>query len=222
MKYIACLPAALAAALGCLLGALPASAQQVYRIVGPDGRISFTDQPPPDARAQATATAPATGQAPGTGGTLPFELRQAASRFPVTLYTGPNCAPCDQGRALLVQRGIPFAQRTVSTPEDGEALRRLSGELSLPLLTVGSQQVRGFAPGPWSQYLDAAGYPARSMLPAGYRQAAAIPLAPAAPQAAVTAAAPSAEGPRTSPPIARTTPSQGRGPNPANPAGIQF
>lgn len=221
MKHIACLPALLAAALGGLSGTLPASAQQVYRIVGADGRISFTDQPPPDAKAQASVSR-AAGSAVGSA-VLPFELRQAASRFPVTLYTGPNCAPCEQGHSLLLQRGIPFAERTVTTSEDGEALRRLSGELSLPLLTVGSQQVRGFAPGQWGQYLDAAGYPARSVLPAGFRQAAASPLAPAPSQpAAAVSAAPVDAASRLPAPTARVTSSTPRQANPGNPAGIQF
>jgi len=36
--------------LACVL-AIPALAQGVYRIVGPDGRISFSDKPPPAASA---------------------------------------------------------------------------------------------------------------------------------------------------------------------------
>ena len=38
-------------------------------------------------------------------GALPFELRQAASRYPVTLYTAATCIPCDNGRQMLQQRG---------------------------------------------------------------------------------------------------------------------
>ena len=36
-------------------------------------------------------------------------------RFPVTLYTSTNCAPCGAGRTLLASRGIPFSERTVAT-----------------------------------------------------------------------------------------------------------
>lgn len=54
---------------------------------------------------------------------LPFELRQAAQRFPVTLYAGAQCAPCDSARSMLVARGVPFTERTVASNEDLDALR---------------------------------------------------------------------------------------------------
>jgi hypothetical protein len=63
-----------------VFGASDAPAQQIYRIVGPDGRVTFSDKPPlePSAKATAAAVASATG---GSGDSvLPFELRQVASR----------------------------------------------------------------------------------------------------------------------------------------------
>ncbi len=155
---------------------LPAMAQGVYRIVGPDGRVTYSDQPPPantPARPVTGTAAPAAGS---PSGTLPFELRQAVSRFPVTLYTSPECNPCRSGIAYLERRGIPFTEKTVQSNADIQALQRLSGETSLPLLTVGNQQLRGFAESDWKQYLDAAGYPAHTVLPSSYRRPSATPL----------------------------------------------
>lgn len=209
------------------LGLSAAQAQAVYRIVGPDGRVTFSDVPPPKAAASATARpgADAAGGAPA----LPFALQQVASRYPVTLYTGENCGPCDSGRAYLRSRGIPFSERTVKSNEDVQALQRLAGDASLPLLTVGSQQLKGYSDVEWGQYLDAAGYPKTSQLPRGYEAPAPTPLvavkrpssAPAAPpagaepevkiDAANTRARPAA-------PAAPTAPQ----PNAANPAGIRF
>src|SRR5690606_9609631 len=112
-----------------------------------------------------------------TGGTaLPFELRQVVSRYPVVLYSGNDCAPCNSGRNLLNARGIPYTEKTVTTSEDIEALKRLAGEASLPFLTIGGQRLRGFSDAEWTQYLNAAGYPAQSALPSGYRRAAPSPL----------------------------------------------
>lgn len=151
------------------------SAQQVYRIVGADGKVTFSDKPPSEANAKVTA-----GAAAPTGGivvsALPFELRQVASKYPVTLYTGDNCSPCALARAMLVTRGIPFAEKTVTTAEDSQALQRLSGDSSLPFATIGGQQLKGFSDSEWTQFLNAAGYPASSVLPASYRQGAATPL----------------------------------------------
>jgi glutaredoxin len=214
------------AALALTLAAPLAGAQQVFRIVGPDGRVTFSDTPPidPNARSSVQAT-------PGTGSgsqTLPFELRQTVSRFPVTLYSGPNCAPCEQGRGLLSVRGIPFSERTVQTFEDVEALQRLSGERTLPLLMVGGQLVRGFSSADWTQYLDAAGYPKASALPTGWRQAAATPLAPPAAAASARPASAAAANATAAAPIAAPpggAPAEsGRpaGQRTDNPAGIRF
>ena len=126
-----------------------ANAQQIFRIVGPDGRVTFSDKPPLDPGVRATPAK--TVALPGARGTdisaLPFELRQAATRYPVTLYTAPECAPCGAGRTMLTSRGIPFAERTVTTREDIEALRRLAGSISLPFLTIGGQQFNVAADG---------------------------------------------------------------------------
>ena len=153
-----------------------AGAQQVYRIVGPDGRVTFSDQPPLDAGSKPAQVAPATGSASAGGAGLPFELRQIASKYPVTLYTGAECGPCGAGRAFLMSRGIPFAEKTVTTFEDGQALQRLTGSSSLPWVTIGGQQIKGYSDAEWGQFLDAAGYPARSALPASWKNPAASPL----------------------------------------------
>jgi glutaredoxin len=191
-----------------------ANAQQIFRIVGPDGRITFSDQPPLDSSKSASPAKAI--PLPGAGGTanaaLPFELREVASRYPVTLYSAPTCAPCGAGRAMLASRGIPFAEKTVTTNEDIEALKRLSsGAASLPLLTIGGQQLRGYSEAEWTQFLDAAGYPKTSLLPASYSRAPAAPLVVVQDQ---TAARPAPEAPAPAP--FPPTPVE------ENPAGIKF
>jgi glutaredoxin len=187
--------------------------QQVYRIVGPDGKVTFSDQPPPVGSAGKTTVNTAANGA-GATASLPFELRQVASKYPVTLYTGDNCGPCGAGRALLGSRGIPFTEKTISTQEDVQALQRLSNDASLPFLTIGSQQLKGFSDAEWTQFLDAAGYPKSSLLPSNYRSAAATPLVTIAPAAAATPA-PKASAARTPTPVAPPV-------NKDNPAGIRF
>lgn len=194
-----------------------ASAQMVYRVIGPDGKLTFSDKPPLSdnkTKVQAVSAAPAAGTStPG----LPFELKLIADRFPVVLYTGSDCAPCTAGRALLVNRGIPFSERSVKTDEDAAALQRSTGENMLPQLRIGQQRLKGYSASEWTQNLDAAGYPQQSALPSTYKYATATPLAgtdkfarpkpPEMAQPAPAAPAPSA---------------QNNGPTPANPAGIQF
>lgn len=198
---------------GLAFALLPAllAAQTVYRSVGPDGRVSFSDRPlTPEARASATGRAPSS-LTPAALAGLPYELRQLTQKYPVTLYTTEGCAPCDSARALLRARGIPYAERTVNTPQDGEALKTLSGDMGLPLLTIGPQQLRGFAEPDWQQYLSAAGYPPQSQLPPGYRAPAPAPLAPPRPVESLPS------------PIDNTPPPLPVGPTGSgNPAGIAF
>ena len=205
--------AALAALACAALGAGAAHAQ-VYRIVGPDGRVTFSDRPPEDGRGTPAQTLSIPGASGGTPvASLPMEVRDAANRYPVTLYTGNDCAPCTTARNFLAGRGIPFSERTVTTAEDIAALQRLSGANRLPFATIGGQHLVGFTQSEWSQYLDAAGYPKTSQLPPNYRNPAASPLvAVRIPPKAEPAPAPArAEGPAPTP-----------GASPSNPAGIRF
>ncbi len=201
---------------------LPAAqAQPVYRITGPDGKVTFTDRAPgsgtpPPAQIGGSAEVRAS-----AADELPYALRQVAARYPVTLYSGSDCTPCTSARALLMQRGVPFTERTVNTAEDVDALKRLAGEASLPLATLGAQQLKGYSEAEWTQYLDAAGYPRQPQLPASYRRPAPAPLAPVVARPATPAAASApAERPRAGRPDAAAPPAPAR--NPANPAGIIF
>ncbi len=165
--------------IACAVASLAGSALAQYKVVAPDGSISYTDRPPlaePGKvtslrRGAAAASAPA-----ANDGALPFELRQIASRYPVTLYAGANCAPCDNGRQLLQQRGVPYTERSITTEEDTAALSRLSGGRTIPSLTIGVQPLRGFNPTDWATYLDAAGYPRESRLPRGWQPPTVTPL----------------------------------------------
>ncbi len=178
------------------------SAHAQYKVVGPDGKVSYTDRPPVGTKAQPVGSG-ATGGGSVATGNLPYELKQVVSRFPVTLYTSSDCSPCDSGRAMLKQRGIPFAERTVSTPEDSASFKRIEGVDTLPVLRIGGQQLKGFASDAWNNDLTTAGYPAQSKLPASYSYPAPTPLAP-------KPATPVADAPSQRP--AATPPSEGSAP----------
>ena len=207
----------LLASLLMTLACASAQAQGVYRIVGPDGKVTFSDRPPADAQAPAAARSGGSNTAPASGAALPYELKQIASRFPVTIYTGSDCAPCASVRTMLSARGVPFTERTVTTNEDIAALDRLSGSASLPFGTIGGQQLVGYSDVEWAQYLDAAGYPKQSQLPSNYRQPPATPLVAAKPVAPTTATPPKATPPARPAPAAPAD-----GPTQSNPAGIRF
>lgn len=163
---------------GACFAACGAMAQQ-YKVTGPDGRVTYTDRPPVT---QSNRIQPLTaaGQ-PAPQQSLPAVLRDPASKYPVTIYTAADCSACDMGRNYLRQRGIPFAETTVNSAADSAAFRqRFAGAGSVPLLMVGAQRLESFDQAAWSGYLDAAGYPKTSALPAGYIAASAAPMAPIA------------------------------------------
>ena len=192
-----------------------AEAQGVYRIVAPDGRVTYSDQPPAN-NAEAAAVGGATANsAASASAQLPLALRQIVARYPVVLYTGNDCSPCNAGRNLLTGRGIPFSEKTVSSTEDIAAFKRLSGDLSLPLVSIGSQRLKGFSDSEWTQYLTAAGYPTQSTLPANYQRPAPVALV----DVKAAAAAPK-EAARSTP--RATTAETPVVPTTVNPAGSRF
>jgi glutaredoxin len=164
---------------GCVaLAATVAGAQSnVYRWVDKDGKTHFTDTPPPaDAK---SFTQKRLGDAPSQE--LPYAVRAASEKNPVTLYSAPSCGePCTNARELLSQRGIPFNERNAqSNAQAQEALKKLIGGLEVPVLTVGSNTFKGYESATWQAALTDAGYPL-TRLPGQQRStAAAEPAAPA-------------------------------------------
>jgi len=186
----------------------------LYKYIDKDGRITYSDQPPPStARAVERKTL---GDAVVDNDKVPFATQAAAKKYPVTLYSNACGDPCAQAKALLAKRGVPFQLRNPeSSVDDAEALRKLVGSLQVPSLTVGTAPpLKGFEEDAWNRSLDAAGY-ARNNLgvhgdtakeaetrAAARPTTAAAPGVPVAPATAATAA--------TTPPVpvAEDTPAQ--------------
>jgi len=143
-----------AAITGC---AFVASAQTMYRYVDPTGRVVYSDQPPP-AAAKGVQAKRLTDNVIETDA-LPFATKDAAEKFPVTLYTF-DCEVCKEAEALLVKRGVPFTSVIVTDEEGAAKLKALTGKQSAPVLQVGEKQVvTGFNASRWQTVLDEAGYP---------------------------------------------------------------
>ena len=205
----------LGALIAALVAAAPAQAQTPaqYKVIGADGKVTYTDRAPATSEGKVTSIG-SRGAAPSGDVALPLELRQAVARYPVTLYVlVGTCDPCEAARQLLRQRGIPVTEKQVQSPEDSEALERISGGRDAPTLSIGSQNLRGLAPSVWNSYLDAAGYPRESRLPATYQYPPATPITERR-EAVVKAT------PRAAPAVeAAATPAPAPAPNPA---GIKF
>lgn len=184
-------------------------AQQVYKSVDKNGRVTYSEVPPiPGSGDKLTGESAA-------NAALPYSLQQVVSRYPVTLYTTTNCAPCINARLMLTQRGVPFTERTVSSNEDIAAYKKLNSDNNFPLATIAAQQLKGYEESEWTKYLDAAGYSKISTLPRNFRNAEPVSLTPTKAADKEVVEKPVAKPAR---PSAVTAPQE---PN-NNPAGIRF
>ncbi|HEX8009482.1 MAG TPA: glutaredoxin family protein [Casimicrobiaceae bacterium] len=134
-----------------------AQTQQVYRYVDPDGRVVYSDKPPPpEAR---DAQAKRIGRNTIETSNLSFASALAQERYPVTLYSFSCGAVCDAAAALLNKRGVPHTLVDISQGDGADKLKRLTGGLDGPALQVGDQYTTGFNENRWQAMLTDAGYP---------------------------------------------------------------
>jgi glutaredoxin len=139
------------------------AAAQTYRWTDPaTGRTMYSDVPPTGKvkdLVRIGSTGAGNTEVNEYGQEISFAVRQAAQKYPVVLYTGAECDPCTQARALLSKRGIPFTEKTVQTEAEINELKALVGDDTVPSLKVGAQKIRGFEPFTYNNVLDLAGYP---------------------------------------------------------------
>lgn len=147
--------AVLAVALISVVAAGSCAGAQLYRWVDEKGNVEWRDTPPPP-NAKHVEQRTVGGNTIETS-TLPYSVQQAVAKFPVTLWVFDCGEPCDRARAHLQKRGIPYTERNVQKEPD--TLKKLTGSLEVPVLLVGSKQLKGYLDTDWDAALDAAGYP---------------------------------------------------------------
>lgn len=174
----------------CASGLATAQLQQVYRYLDPEGRVVYSDKPPPPNAREAQAKR--IGKNTIETSDLSYTAALAQERFPVTLYTFGCGTVCDTASALLNKRGVPHSVVDVGHSEGADKLKRLTGALDAPALQVGDQYATGFNENRWQAMLTDAGYPqapAQRTVPIGR-----APAPAPAPSTAVQAATPTPKG----------------------------
>lgn len=156
--------------------AMGSAQAQLYKWVGADGKVTYSDVPPPPSVKQVQTRSLDSGE---PASNLPPELAAAAAKNPVTLYTSPDCSPCNEGRAFLKGSGIPFKEKTVKSDDDVKKLKQVSGDNQLPVLVINTSKFRGLDTTEWRTALSNAGYPETDKLPKDYKYSAAEAAAPA-------------------------------------------
>jgi glutaredoxin len=180
-------PTTLALACGLLAAtaaaALSAQSVQVYRYTDPEGRVVYSDRPPPGAAKDVQPKR--LGANFIENDAMPLAARNASENYPVTLFTFACGEICQMAEALLNRRGIPFSQVNVEDAKGAERLKALTGEMTAPVLQVGDKVVaKGFNETRWHALLDDAGYPKtivtrpRAVAPKAAEAPRATPAAP--------------------------------------------
>ncbi len=156
---------------------LQTQAQQVYRWLDKDGRVVYSDQPPPtDAKQPTTKRLGSTG---ANNEELGYAVTEAARKSPVTLFVNSCGEACDKARKILSDRGVPHTTKNPElTKEIGDELKRLSGEMNVPFMVIGDAAMRGFEENAWNLALDNAGYPRPGVLTRKTKAKEAAPAAP--------------------------------------------
>jgi glutaredoxin len=203
--------------LGAFAALLAASASaQTYRWVDKDGKINYSDTPPPASAKSIQKRSPAgnvveTSQSQSQN-QVPYATQQAVRNTPVTMYTAETCKQiCDDARSFLAQRGVPFREVVVSDEASREALKKVSNGQEVPVLLVGRSATTGFGADSWNLALDAAGYP-KSGPPIAQAPKPAVPAPKAEPTQAAQADPSAARGRYAPlPPVDGDAPSQTKG-----------
>jgi glutaredoxin len=144
-------------AVGLAVASAPLVAAQVYQWKDAQGRMVYSDQPPPSSVRNVQQKA-MKGNVIETGES--YASVRAREKSPVTLYAN-DCGPiCDQARRLLGDRGVPFSGKDPqANPEAQAELQKLTGRASVPVLVIGGEKLDGFDATRWHAALDKAGYP---------------------------------------------------------------
>ena len=161
-----------------LISSATAAQADTYKWVDPDGRVHYSDHPPPPGVTKSELKR--LGDKPGDA-SIPYVLQQAMKYFPVTLFVYDCGEGCSKALDLLVKRGVPHTSKDPTAPGMREELKKVTGgDEVAPVLQVGRRVLRGFEEEAWNAALDNAGYPKTALVPVTPVQAKPEPTAPEA------------------------------------------
>lgn len=159
--------------------AYPAAADQLYKWVDDQGRVTYQSMPPPENAAEVVKTKI------GTEGTGDSETaaEQTFETDPIKFYTTPVCATCDLARTYFEEMEIPFEEIDIAEDEALAAkMQKNFGHNNVPTIKVGNKSVTGYEQNTMAKILRDAGYnipgeeegaPAEALVPAEEEAAAA-------------------------------------------------
>lgn len=108
----------------------------VYKWMDAQGRIQYSDAPPPAAKSTQLKLQSFTGL---------VQVGQAiGADSGVTIYTTEWCGVCKRAKAFFRQNGVQFREWDVEKSDYGAAKFKQLGGSGVPVITVGSEKMMGF------------------------------------------------------------------------------
>jgi glutaredoxin len=130
-------------------------AQTLYKSVGPDGRIVYSDRPPAEGRLEKTITFENLPSSPLPAATSSYveQLRRTSASSSadtptngVVLYAAAWCGFCKRAKAYLAGKGVQYQEFDIDTKDGMAAFARAGGGKGVPLLIADGRRVQGFSP----------------------------------------------------------------------------
>lgn len=135
------------------------SAGTIYKTIGPDGKVIYSDKPSSAGGPSKTVSYKSMPASPLPASVLRYqqEIQQGLknrlaeadkpiARNQVTLFTAPWCGYCRQAKSYLGEHNIPYTEYNIDTPEGMKIYSASSeGSSGIPLLLSHGQRKVGFS-----------------------------------------------------------------------------
>lgn len=138
----------------------------VYKTVGPDGKVIYTDQPPADPKTAATLNINEQPSSPLPASVLKYQEQLAKSadkrlREPAavranlsatpTLFSATWCGYCRKAKGYMASHKIAFQEIDIDTESGARAYFEAGGRSGVPMLIVDGRVTRGFSESSYNQ-----------------------------------------------------------------------
>ncbi len=149
-------------AFALMLAAASAMAQ-MYKIVGADGKVSYADRPPADAKVKSVSEfkaasysgPPQVGAAPNWEAILrrPIAGMPPASRSGIVMYSTESCGYCKKAKSYMTAKGIGYTEIDIGKDVRGREEYKQLGGHGVPFFVAGGKTMTGFTEGAFEQFL---------------------------------------------------------------------